>query len=149
VNRKERRAAASRGDDTMGKSYTVLPGVPASVRNSPAYKAGQAAAASGQGFPPEYFAEIEGAARWARRWLDEHRGAVLRWLEWDGDRTFIAAGLDTGAPYLADSPDAFRLLAWLDEMTGRRLSLNQAGWALRKLGLIPMPDGSTWKGEPS
>lgn len=151
MNRKERRAEASRArqSDTMGKSYTVLPELPESVLSSEGFKAGQAAREKGEGFPPAYFAEIDDAARLIQRWVSEHPLAVLRWLEWDGQRTFIAAGLDVGASYLADSPDSFALLAWLDEQTARRLSLNQAGWAIRKLGMLPMPDGSIWKGEPS
>jgi hypothetical protein len=151
VNRKERRAAASRGDDTMGKSYTVLPDFPEYVRNSPGFRAGQAAAASGQGFPPRYVAAIEHAAWLVRRWVSEHPQAELRWLHWDQGNTFIAASLPQGAPYLADSPDAFALLEWLDQQgpDPRQLSINMAGWALRIAGIIPMPDGSTWKREPS
>ncbi len=141
MNRKERRAAASqaRQSDTMGKSF-MLGGVPASVRNHPKYQ---------EGFPPEYFAEIDKACRLIERWVAANPHAELRWLEWDGQRTFIAAGLDVAASYLADSDDAKRLLAWLDERAGHRLSLNQAGWAVRKLGMMPMPDGTIWKGEPS
>lgn len=149
MNRKDRRARASRGqhNDTMGASYTVLPDLPESVLNHPKYKEGQARAAKGEGFPPEYFAAIDSATRLVRQWVAAHPGGELRWLEWDGQRTFIAAGLDTGARYLADSPDAFALLEWLDGATNRQLSLNMAGWALRKLGMLAMPDGSTWGGE--
>jgi hypothetical protein len=148
VNRKERRAQAAQGRDTMGKSYT-LSQLPESITSHPAYKAGQAAAESGKGFPPEYLAAIGVAARLIRRWVAEHPGAELRWLPWDGNRTFIAANLPEGARYLADSPDALALLEWLDAATGRTLSLNMAGWAIRRLGMMPMPDGSYWRGEPS
>jgi hypothetical protein len=153
VNRHDRRAKAAqeRRSDTMGKSYTVLGELPESVRNSEGFKAGAAAAAKGQGMSPEYFAHIDRCARAVRRWLREHPRADLRWLQWDAGRTFIAAGLDVGASYLADSPDAFGLLVWLDEQFEPRQkpSLNQAGWAIRLLGLMPMPDGSIWKGQPS
>lgn len=146
MNRKERRANAAQGRDTMGRSYTFSQ-LPESITSHPAYKAGQSAAESGKGFPPQYFAAIDDAARLIRRWVAAHPGAELRWLEWDGQRTFIAANLDTGAGYLADSPSAHELLEWLDAATGRTLSLNMAGWALRKLGMMPMPDGSYWRDE--
>lgn len=78
-------------------------------------------------------------------WRSGHAEPVppdLRWLEQKDDGTFISAALDAGAEYLADSPDAFRLIAWLDEQTGRQLSINQAKWALRLCRALPMPDGS-------
>ena len=142
MNRHDRRKAASqerRGQDTMGTGYTVLPDVPESIKGSPAYKEGQRRAATGEGLSPEYFAATEDAARRIREWLAREPGAELRWLEWDNNRTFIAAALDVGAAYLADSDDARRLLAWLDAETGHVLSLNMAGWALRLVGQIPMP----------
>lgn len=137
MNRKERRAAASRGDDTMGKSYT-LGALPPSMTESPHHKAGVAAAEKGE-LSPAYLAEIESAAALVRQYLREHSGLDLKWLTPDADRTFIIAGLDVGAGYLADSPDASALLAWLDEKTGRTLSLNMATWALRLARVIPMP----------
>lgn len=148
MNRKERRANATRGRDTMGKSFTFSH-LPESITSHPAYKAGQAAAESGKGPPPEYFAAIDDAARLIRRWVAAHPGAELRWLEWDGQGVFIATDLDPGAGYLADSPSAHELLEWLDAQTGRTLTLNMAGWALRKLGMMPMQDGSYWRGELS
>jgi hypothetical protein len=145
VNRHERRKAASqqrKGQDTMGPSYTVLPDIPESVRNSAGFKAGQAAAASGEGFPPDYVAAIERASVLVRRWCAEHPGAELRWLPWDQGGVFLAAALPDGAPYLADSPDAFALLFWLDEqfVAPKKLSINMAGWALRLAGLMPPKD---------
>lgn len=141
MNRHERRAAAAkgRGQDTMGESHSFGSVLPLSVTESAAFKAGQAAAESGK-LPPGYYAAIEDAARAIRHWIaSEPTPPDLRWLEWDNNRVFIAAALDTGAAYLADSDDARRLLAWLDEATGRQLSLNMAGWALRLIGQIPMP----------
>jgi hypothetical protein len=142
VNRHERRKAASQarhGQDTMGPSYS-FGGIPESMRGHPAFKAGERAAESGEGFPPEYLAAIKDAARAIIEWLSlQTEPPELRWLEFDQGRTFIAATLDTGAAYLADSDDARRLLEWLDERTGRVLSLNQAGWALRMVGQLPLP----------
>lgn len=139
MNRHDRRKAASqarRGDDTMGKGYTVLTDVPDSVKEHPVYKEG---AREGGELPPEYFAAIQDAARRISGWLADNPAADLRWLEWDNNRTFIAAALDVGAAYLADSDDARRLLEWLDAETGHVLSLNMAGWALRLVGQMPMP----------
>jgi len=146
MNRHDRRKAASqarRGQDTMGQSYSFGSALPASITEHPLYKEGERRAASGEGFPPAYIEAIEDAARHIQRWIASCVSPPdLKWLEWDAGRTFIAAGLDTGAGYLADSDDARSLLAWLDSATDRRLSLNQAGWALRKLGLMPMPQES-------
>lgn len=145
MNRKDRRAEASRqrrgvGDDTMGRGYTVIPfdQLPKSVTESGGFKAGLDAARKGE-LPPGYYLAIEDAAALIRRWLAEHPGADLKWLEWDAGRTFISAALDVGRDYLCDSPDAFALIEWLDAQTGRQLSLNMAGWALRIVGQIPMP----------
>lgn len=151
MNRHDRRKAASqerKGQDTMGTSYT-LSDVPESIRQHPKYQEGQRRAENGEGFPPEYYQAIGVAAKLVAEWVRSQGELDLKWLASDADRTFIAAGLDLGARYLADSPDAFRLLAWLDETTGRQLSLNMATWALRQARVIPMPDGSYWNGEPS
>lgn len=143
MSRHDRRKAASqarKGDDTMGRSHSFGGALPPSVTEHPTYKEGARRAASGQGFPPAYFEAIADAARLIARWIASRPiPPDLKWLEWDVGRTFIAADLDVGAGYLADSDDAHALLAWLDSATGGKLSLNQAGWALRKLGLIPMP----------
>lgn len=142
MNRKDRRAQAARErhGDTMGKSFTLGSQLPPSVTEHPAFKEGQRRSKSGEPLPPGYFQDIEDAARLIERWIAARATPPeLRWLEWDGNRTFIAATLPDGARFLCDSPDAFTLIAWLDDATGRKLSLNQAGWALRKLGLMPMP----------
>lgn len=149
MNRKERRAraASERRGDTMGRGWTVLP--TEALYSDPRFQAGRDSWAKHDGFPPEYFAAIGTASALIRVWVAaEPEPPELRWLVFDQGKTFIAARLDVGASYLADSPDAFRLLEWLDERTGRQLSLNMAGWALRLCGLMPMPDGTTWKGEP-
>jgi hypothetical protein len=145
VNRHERRKAASQarqGQDTMGPSYS-FGGIPESVRGHPAFKAGERAAESGEGFPPEYLAAIKDAARAIIEWLYlQTEPPELRWLDGGSGGAFIAANLDAGASYLADSDDARALLEWLDERTGRVLSLNMATWALRLAGLMPMPKGT-------
>ncbi len=139
MNRHERRKAASqeRQQDTMGRSFQ-LGGLPESVRAHPMFQEGQRRAAAGEGPPQGYIDAIHDAAALVPRWIAARPSPPdLKWLEWDAGSTFIAAGLDVGASYLADSPDAFALLEWLDSATGRKLSLNMAGWALRIAGQIP------------
>lgn len=146
-NRKDRRAQRAqerkaRRSDTMGKGFTTGP-LPPHVTNHPAFKAGEKAAAEGTGFPQGYYDEIEKAAKVIFEWVSSQTPKPdLRWIEQKEDGVFIAADLDLGAGYLADSPDAFRLLAWLDQKTDRKLSLNQATWALRRCRALPMPDGT-------
>lgn len=138
MNRKERRAQAARGSDTMGASYTFS-GVPESITNSDAFKRGQQFAQTGE-LPPGYVEAIYSAAADVRRWLAlQSEPPELRWLDPNKGGALIIAGLDAGAGYLADSPDAHRLLQWLDDATGRKLSLNMATWALRIAGQMPMP----------
>lgn len=97
----------------------------------------------GEGAPPAYYEQIERAGKLVFEWVHAQPAPPdLRWVEQKDDGVFIAAALDVGARYLADSPDAFALLAWLDEQTGRKLTLNQALWALRRCRALPMPDGS-------
>lgn len=148
MNRKDRRAQRAqerkaRRTDTMGTSFHIGP-LPEHVTNHPAFQEGQRAAEKGEGFPPRYYDDIEKAAKLIAEWVHaQPMPPDLRWIEQKDDGVFIAAALDdVGASYLADSPDAFALLAWLDEKTGRRLSLNQATWAHRRCRALPMPDGS-------
>lgn len=156
MNRHERRARraqerkARRTGDTMGASYTAMSEPPEWVRNHPSFKEGQArrariAQGSGEpAMPQRYYDDISEAAGLIVEWHQAQLKVAppdLRWVEERDDGTFIAAALD--APQLlADSPDAFRLLAWLDEKTGRKLSIYQARWALRLCRALPMPDGS-------
>lgn len=147
MNRHDRRKQralerkARRSGDTMGASHQ-LGGIPERVLNHPAFKAGEQAAKEGRGLPQAYYDEIERAAELIVQWHAEQIDPDLRWLKPDADKTFISATLGDGMTYLADSPDAFSLLRWLDEKTGRRLSLNQAMWALRRCRAMPMRDGS-------
>lgn len=147
MNRKDRRAQRvrerkARRSDTMGASSHAGP-LPEHVTSHPAFQEGKLRAEKGEGFPPEYYEQIERAAKLAFEWVHAQPAPPdLRWVEQKDDGVFIAAALDAGALYLADSPDAFALLAWLDEQTGRKLSLNQVVWALRRCRALPMPDGS-------
>jgi hypothetical protein len=148
MNRKDRRAQRAqerkaRRTDTMGTSFHIGP-LPEHVTNHPAFQEGKRAAEKGEGFPPQYYDDIEKAAKLIAEWVHaQPTPPDLRWIEQKDDGVFIAAALDdAGASYLADSPDAFALLAWLDEKTGRKLSLNQAMWALRRCRALPLPDGS-------
>lgn len=123
MNRRERRAEQSRARK--------------------AFEAGKAAAKTGK-LPPGYYELIERMARLAADWVNSQPTTPeLRWHASD-DKTIVTGSL--GEPhvqaYLANSPDAFRLLAWLDEQTGREASLYQATWALRRCRALPMPDGS-------
>lgn len=133
MNRHDRRKAAAQarhGSDTMGSSYSTAP-LPDYVLNHPAFKAGEKAAATGE-LPEGYVRLIHETANLMREWVSSRAVKPdLRWVQEREGGAFIAAGLDVGAHYLADSPDAFALPAWLDERTGQQLSLNQARWALR------------------
>ena len=91
--------------------------------------------------PPQYYEQIEQAAKACCDWIQAHPDAELKWHPPAQDGVIIAA-LAVGAKYLADSPDAFALLADVDAATGRKLTLYQAEWALRRCRALPMPDGS-------
>jgi hypothetical protein len=92
--------------------------------------------------PPEYYEQIEVAAKACFDWIQTHPGAQLKWHPPAQDGVLMIAALDAGAKYLADSPDAFALLADVDAATGRKLTIYQAAWALRRIRALPMPDGS-------
>jgi hypothetical protein len=87
--------------------------------------------------PPGYVALVQRLCGLVGEW---HRAQTkppdLRWLEW-GDTVFAGALDAEACKYLADSPDAFRLLEWLDEQTGHEATLFQARVALQFVGLIP------------
>lgn len=116
------------------------------MRNNPAFKAGQKAAREGKGFPPEYHQAITDAAQRMSDWVNGYPGGPaaldLRWKEQRDDGTFITAALPDVIDWIADSPDARRMLHVIDEQTGHKLTMNQAIWALRLCRAIPMPDGS-------
>lgn len=85
--------------------------------------------------PPGYVKLVERMVELIPEWCGEQGPGLpdLQWHDW-GD-TMFAAGLDS-AKYLAASPDALRLLAWLDEKTERKGTLIQARQALKMLGHI-------------
>lgn len=146
-NRHDRRAQRAqerkaRRTDTMGASFSTVfsnaGAIPEHVRNSPQFQR-----AAKEGLPPEYFAFIEKMAGLIVEWVrTEPKKPDLKWLQTDANRVIITGSLGDGAAYLADSPDAFRLLAWLDAKTERQGSIYQATWALRLCRALPMPDGS-------
>lgn len=145
MNRHERRKKRAqerkgRRGDTMGAGYQTGP-LPRHVLEHPAFLEGQRAGREGK-LPQRYYDDIREAALLMCRWVKaQPTKPDLRWVEQRDDGVFVAAPLDA-ADLLADSPDAFRMLAWLDEQTGRRLTINQVTWALRLCRALPMPDGS-------
>lgn len=86
---------------------------------------------------PAYVAVVEKLAMVARQWLAAHPDAQLEWI--DQGATFVTGNLDNRhvLGYLAKSPEAFELLAYMDEKTGRVASLMQARFALQHLGVAP------------
>lgn len=92
--------------------------------------------------PPEYYEAIETAAKACIDWIQAHPDAELKWHPPAQDGVLMIAALCAGAKYLADSPDAFRMLADVDAATGRELTIYQMAWALRRIRAMPMPDGS-------
>jgi hypothetical protein len=142
-NRKDRRAQRAqerkaRRTDTMGASFSAGGSIPEHIRKSPEFQR-----AAKEGLPPEYFAFIEKMAGLIVEWVrTEPKKPDLKWHQTDANRVIITGSLGDGAAYLADSPDAFRLLAWLDAKTERQGSIYQATWALRLCRALPMPDGS-------
>ncbi len=87
--------------------------------------------------PPAYVALVERLCGLIGEWYQAQPARPdLRWIEW-GDTVFAGALQGEVLKYLADSPDAFRLLAWLDEQTGHEATVFQARTALQHVGLIP------------
>lgn len=87
--------------------------------------------------PPGYVALIERLAVLIGEWCAEQPGLPdLQWHE-PGEVAFIGALKGETLKYLAKSPDAIRLLEWLDERTGGEATLIQATIALRHLGHLP------------
>lgn len=139
----DRKARRSGSDVQSGKVYQAA-GLPPGYQDHPAFKRGQEAAKTGT-MGPEYIEQVEQAARKIAEWVHaQPTRPDLRWIEQKDDSVFVIADLamviDKGM--LADSADARSLLEWLDEETGKVLTLNQAVWALRWVRAIPMPDGS-------
>jgi hypothetical protein len=133
MNRHERRKAAAQSRQSEARQGKGRDGVATE---------GQSTGKGFEDFPPDYYEHIEKMAAKACQWHDEHPDADLKWIEQKDDGVILTGDLDVAARYLADSPDAFALLAWVDEQTERKGSLFQMLWALRRCGGLPMPDGS-------
>lgn len=150
MNRHERRKAAAqarRGKATDVQSGYVMHGVPEHVKNSAGFKRAQEwGKQHPDEMPPEYFEQIRKAAIAMNRWVNSQPTPPdLRWIEQKNDGVLVAADLSLAFGYIADSPDALRLLQHVDDELGHQLTLNQALWALRLNRAIRMPDGS-WYG---
>jgi hypothetical protein len=87
--------------------------------------------------PPGYVALVQRLVELIQQWCGEQPTLPdLRWLD-PGTTMFIGALQGPAVRYLADSPDAFRLIEWLDVQTDRKATLYQATTALRLLGHLP------------
>jgi len=87
--------------------------------------------------PPGYIALVERLCGLIGEWYRAQPSRPeLRWLEW-GDTVFAGALQGEALKYLADSPDAFRLLEWLDAQTEHEATIFQAKVALQYVGMIP------------
>lgn len=87
--------------------------------------------------PPGYVKLVETLMRLIVQWCGEQPGLPdLRWLD-PGDTMFIGGLQGSAVKMLADSPDAFRLIEWLDVQTDRKATIFQATMALRMLGHLP------------
>lgn len=91
-------------------------------------------------FPPGYIRCCERMSKLIPQWIEQQcqtRALDLQWHRWG--KTCFAAGLDS-AKWLAASPDAMELLAWLDEQTDRKATLLQAKVVLEQLGVKERED---------
>jgi hypothetical protein len=87
--------------------------------------------------PPGYVAVVEKMCALIPEWCRAQATAPdLRWID-SGDTIITGSLRGEALKYLADSPDAYRLLEWLDEQTGHEGTLFQATMALRFLGHLP------------
>ncbi len=91
-------------------------------------------------FPPGYIQLVERLAKLIREWCRaQPTTPELRFH----DRGKILYAGSLGNPdavkFLANSPDAFRLCAWLDEQTGRQATVFQVDCVLREMGAFDPP----------
>ncbi len=85
---------------------------------------------------PGYAALVKRLAALIPQWCSMHPSADLRWRNWEG--AIFAGNLQH--PFLgmlAISDDAFVLLRWLDDRTGKEATLLQARVALELSGKLP------------
>jgi hypothetical protein len=88
--------------------------------------------------PAGYRAVIEQMIQLIPQWCGEQPGLPdLRWHDNDDGVLVIAALQGDALKYLAKTPDAIRLLQWLDEKTDHKATLLQARVALQMLGHLP------------
>lgn len=120
MNRKERRIADAKA---RAKGHRVQ------VFEMPADKLKQMLA------DPAYRGEVERLAQLALRWRAEHPEVVLEWIDQDA---WVSGDLGDARVrgYLAKNQAADDLLAWLDEQTGKKLTVGMAVFALTGLGWI-------------
>lgn len=120
MNRKERRIADARA---RSKEHRVL------VCEMPVDKLKAMLA------QPGYGAEVERLAELALVWREAHPDVVLEWID---QKAWVSG--DLGDPhvrgYLAKNQAADELLVWLDEQTGKQLTVGMALFALVGLGWI-------------
>ncbi len=86
-------------------------------------------------FPPGYIQLVERLAKLIPEWCRaQPKTPELRFH--DRGRILYAGSLGNpdAVKFLANSPDAFRLCAWLDEQTGRQATVFQVDCVLRELG---------------
>ena len=92
--------------------------------------------------PAGYVLCCEQMARLIPEWIEaqcQHRTLDLQWHRWG--RTVFAGGLDAACTkWLAASPDALELLAYLEEKTDRQGTLLQAKVVLESLGVKARED---------
>jgi hypothetical protein len=88
--------------------------------------------------PPAYVELTKQIILLIQKWIATEPGRpALRWID-NGDTLLIGsiAAHETHG-YLADSPDAHRLLQWLDAQTKGEATLAQVTFALRFIGQLP------------
>jgi hypothetical protein len=91
---------------------------------------------------PAYRAEVELVAQYALVWRAEYPEAALEWIEQKGAWVSGSLGDPHVRGYLAKNQAADELLAWVDEQTGKRLTVGMAAIALVGLGWIGQGSGS-------
>lgn len=87
--------------------------------------------------PPGYIDLVKRLIVLIEQWCGEQPGLPdLQWHD-PGDTAFIGALRGDALKWLAKTPDAIRLLEWLDVQTDHKATLIQATVALRHLGHLP------------
>jgi len=89
--------------------------------------------------PAHYVAQVERSVALIRQWFEQWPGPGLPDLRFrDSGKTMVIGNLDDrGRRYLGLSPDAVRLLEFIDSETAHQLTIFQASCALRLAGFLP------------